>query len=248
MKQAHVGCSGWNYRDWRGRFYPQSLQPRDWLAAYSRAFDTVEVNATFYRLSTRETVSNWVSQTPHTFSFSIKASRYLTHVKRLVGIADGVARFYEPLQPLLDADRMAAVLWQLPANFPRDDARLAAALGMLPPGRHAFEFRHPSWFVPAVYGILREHGATLVIGDHPQRPFQTDERTAPWRYVRLHYGARGRRGNYSRSELERWAARIHQWQRRDEVLVYLNNDWDAFAPRNAAWLCARLRGLDRGGG
>jgi uncharacterized protein YecE (DUF72 family) len=243
MRAAHIGCAGWNYRDWRGRFYPQKLAARHWLEAYSRHFDTVEVNATFYGLIKREAVANWVTQTPSGFLFAVKASRYLTHVKRLGAIAGGVGRFYERLELLLEADRLGAVLWQLPETFTRDDARLAAALEQLPSGRHALEFRHASWFAPDVYAILREHGAALVIGDHPQRPFQTYERTASWRYVRLHAGRSGRRGNYSERELETWATRLHEWRARDEEFVYFNNDWEAFAPRNATWMRRKLEHL-----
>jgi uncharacterized protein YecE (DUF72 family) len=243
IKPAHVGCSGWNYRDWRGRFYPRELPARRWLEAYSQHFDTVEVNATFYGLVSREAVANWVIQTPTGFIFAVKASRYLTHVKRLAGISAGVARFYERLEPLIEAGRLGPVLWQLPENFIRDDARLAAALADLPRGRHAFEFRHASWFHPAVYRLLRAHHVALVIGDHPQRSFQTYEHTAPWRYVRLHFGARGRRGNYSPRELESWAARVDGWRARDEEFVYFNNDWEGFAPRNATWMHSRLERL-----
>jgi len=243
MKETHIGCSGWNYGHWRGRFYPRALPARRWLEEYARSFDTVEVNATFYRLASHAAAVNWVAETPAGFIFAVKASRYLTHVKRLADIADGVARFYEPLEPLIEARRMGPVLWQLPETFKRDDGRLAGALEQLPAGRHAFEFRHPSWFTTAVYRILREHGVALVIGDHPERPFQTEVSTASWRYVRLHSGARGRRGNYSARELESWAERIDRWRRRGEVFVYLNNDWEAFAPRNAASLQRRLEQL-----
>jgi uncharacterized protein YecE (DUF72 family) len=236
VKPVRVGCSGWNYQSWRGRLYPLDLPSSHWLERYAERFDTVEVNATFYRLVSRKAVSHWVEQTPPGFLFAVKASRYLTHVKRLSDVADGVARFYDGLQPLLEASRLAAVLWQLPETFHRDDARLASALRLLPNGRHAFEFRHPSWFVPEVYGLLREHGAALVIGDHPDRPFQTHRATADWSYVRLHHGRHGRRGNYSERELRAWAERLDSWRRRRQALVYFNNDWEAFAPRNAVRL------------
>jgi uncharacterized protein YecE (DUF72 family) len=135
------------------------------------------------------------------------------------------------------------VLWQLPETFHRDDERLAGALAELPPGRHAFEFRHPSWFTADVYALLRAHDVALVIGDHPDRPFQAYEATAAWRYVRLHYGSRGRRGNYSERELDEWAGRLHRWRADGDLFVYLNNDWEAFAPRNAASLRERLARL-----
>jgi uncharacterized protein YecE (DUF72 family) len=173
----------------------------------------------------------------------VKASRYLTHVKRLADMGPGVARFYERIEPLQQAGRLGPVLWQLPETFRRDDDRLASALQSLPRGRHAFEFRHSSWFTDEVYELLRAHGAALVIGDHPERPFQSHRATASWRYVRFHYGSRGRGGNYSERELERWAQRLHRWRREGEVFAYFNNDWSAFAPRNAAWLARRLARL-----
>src|SRR5438067_7551654 len=112
-----VGCSGWNYKDWRGTFYPAGLAAGKWLEHYSRQFETVEVNTTFYRLIKREAVARWLEQTPEHFVFAVKASRYLTHIKRLRDSAESVARFYEPLEPMRRADRLAVVLWQLPENF-----------------------------------------------------------------------------------------------------------------------------------
>jgi uncharacterized protein YecE (DUF72 family) len=240
VRPAHVGCSGWNYDDWRGRFYPEGLPPRRWLEHYSRVLGTVEVNATFYRLPTREAVAGWAEQTPPGFVLALKASRYLTHVKRLTDMGQGVARYYERIEPLLGSPKLGPVVWQLPPNFRRDDDRLAGALDALPEGRHCFEFRHESWFVAEVYELLRSHGAALVIGDTPERPFQTHEMTADWTLVRFHRGARGRRGNYSASELRSWAARIAQWRRRVEVFAYFNNDWEGFAPRNALTLAGLL--------
>jgi uncharacterized protein YecE (DUF72 family) len=240
VRPVHVGCSGWNYRDWRGRFYPDGLPPARWLEHYAARFATVEVNATFYRLPSRDAVARWVEQTPEAFVFTVKASRYMTHVKRLTDVGRGVALFYERIEPLADGGKLGPLLWQFPANFRRDDDRLAAALGQLPEGRHAFEFRHPSWFTADVYALLREHGGALVVGDDPERPFQTREITADWTLVRFHRGSRGRKGNYSKSELETWKRRIAAWRRRKEVFAYFNNDWSAYAPRNAAWLAGRL--------
>lgn len=236
MKQVRIGCSGWNYDDWRGRLYPQRAPKRRWLELYAARFDTVEVNATFYRLPSRDAVAAWVKQTPPPFTFSIKVSRYLTHVKRLTDVGEGVARFYERIEPLVEAGRLGPVLWQLPANFHRDDARLEGWLGALPPGMHTIEFRHQSWFAPEVMKALRDHGVALTIGDHPKRPFQSHDATATWRFVRFHYGARGRDGNYSATELRQWAGRIQRWRRTHEVFAYFNNDWRGFAPANALTL------------
>jgi uncharacterized protein YecE (DUF72 family) len=236
-----IGCSGWNYASWRhGVFYPERCPARLWLDYYARSFDTVEVNATFYRLPTVKAVQGWVDQTPPGFTFTIKMSRYVTHVKRLRDLPPSLELFYGRLRPLLDSPKLGPMLWQLPPTFRRDDARLAYALGLLPPGRHAFEFRHPSWFVPEVMELLRAHGVALVIGDRPEvHAFQTHELTADWTFVRFHAGTRGRRGNYSEPELREWAERIRAWPV-EECFLYFNNDWEGFAPRNALRLRALL--------
>jgi uncharacterized protein YecE (DUF72 family) len=239
-KRVHIGCSGWNYRDWRGVIYPEKLPTKRWLERYAELFDTVEVNNTFYRLPSPSAVEGWVEQTPRGFRFSLKASRYLTHVKRLRDMRQGVRRYFAAVKPLADSPKMGPVLWQLPANFRRDEERLAAALEQLPKGRHCFEFRHESWFCPEVYDLLRRHRAALVIGDDPERPFQTHQMTATWTYIRFHRGNRGRRGNYSDRELDEWGRRIAAWRTDVEVYAYFNNDWEGFAPRNARWLAERL--------
>ena len=238
-QRVWIGCSGWNYSHWRELVYPKGLLPARWLEHYATLFDTVEVNNTFYRLPKRDTVVRWVEQAPEGFVFTVKASRYLTHVKRLTDLGPGVRRFYERIEPLIRSPKLGPVLWQLPGNFRRDDERLSAALGRLPAGRHCFEFRHESWFAPEIYELLREHGVALVIGDHPERPFQAHELTTDWTFVRFHYGTRGRNGNYSERELEEWAERIDAWRSRVEVYAYFNNDWHGYAVRNGR----RLRKL-----
>lgn len=243
MKPVRVGCSGWQYDSWRGRLYPERCPKRRWLEVYAEHFDTVEVNSTFYRLARREAVAGWVAQTPPGFLFTVKASRYLTHVRRLHDIADPIKRFYEPIEPLIEAGRLGPVLWQLPENFHRDDGRLAGLLELIdsvPPSQHTIEFRHPSWFVPEVMEMLRRHHVALTIGDHPARPFQTHEATAEWRFIRFHYGARGRAGNYSATEIGEWAGRIAGWRRSEAVYAYFNNDWNSYAPANASLLIKRL--------
>jgi uncharacterized protein YecE (DUF72 family) len=152
----------------------------------------------------------------------------------------GVRRFYAPLVPLADAGRLGPTLWQLPESFQRDDEVLHGALQSLPDGRHCFEFRHPSWFARGVMDLLREYRVALVIGDHPERPFQSHEMTADFTLVRFHYGSRGRGGNYSRAELDTWKRRIAAWRSRVEVFAYFNNDWQGFAPRNAVYLSEGL--------
>jgi len=233
MKPVRVGCSGWQYEDWRGPLYPEGLAKGRWLERYSQVFDTVEVNATFYRLASRDAVARWVEQTPPDFVFAAKASRYMTHVNRLQNLAEGIGRYYDGIEPLVESGKLGPIVWQFPANFKRDDDRLGRALPLLPPGRHCFEFRHESWFDPDVYALLRGHGAALVVGDTPTRPFQAHELTADWTFVRFHHGSRGRRGNYSDRELEEWAGRLADWRARADVYAYFNNDWEGFAVRNA---------------
>jgi uncharacterized protein YecE (DUF72 family) len=239
MGTIRVGCSGWNYGDWRERVYPRGLPQRRWLEHYATLFDTVEVNSTFYRLAKPNAVAGWVEATPPGFVFAVKASRYLTHMKRLADMDRGIRRFYEAIAPLADSPKLGPVLWQLPERMQRDVPRLAAALDALPPGRHCFEFRHESWFRDDVLDLLREHRVALAIGDHPERPWQPWVRTTDWSFVRFHHGARGRRGNYSDRELEELAPRVKRLARGGEVFAYFNNDWEGFAVKNAQ----RLREL-----
>jgi uncharacterized protein YecE (DUF72 family) len=242
VKRIRIGCSGWNYASWREVLYPKGCPQRRWLARYAEEFDTVEINNTFYRLPSRDAVANWVEQTPPDFVFAVKSSRYLTHIKRLTDMDQGVGRLLERLEPLATSPKMGPMLWQLPENFHRDDERLAFALDRLPPGRHTFEFRHPSWFADEVLALLRAHGVALTIGDHPERPWQPHTLTADFAFVRLHYGSRGRRGNYSETELDAWADELRRLGRRAEVFAYFNNDWEGFAVRNAQGMARRLGG------
>jgi uncharacterized protein YecE (DUF72 family) len=242
VKPIRIGCSGWNYQSWRGgEFYPKGCPPSRWLEHYSRVFDTVEVNSTFYRLASQKAVGHWIEQTPPDFVFALKASRYLTHIKRLGDLDQGIARYYERIEPLTKtSEKLGPIVGQLPPNFQRDEERLEAALAALPDGRHCFEFRHKSWFTDDVYALLRAYGVALVIGDRKGLDFQTYEMTADWTLVRFHHGHRGRRGNYSRSELEDWAQRFEEWAEKVEIYAYFNNDWEVFAPRNARWMRKRL--------
>jgi uncharacterized protein YecE (DUF72 family) len=236
MSTFRVGCSGWNYADWRERVYPRGLPARRWLEHYAELFDTVEVNSTFYRLAKPKAVAAWVEATPGDFVFAVKASRYLTHMKRLADVEQGIERFYDAIEPLARSPKMGPVLWQLPERMKRDVSRLGSALDALggwgrSPSRHCFEFRHESWFTDEVLDLLRRHGVALAIGDHAERPWQPWVRTTDWSFVRFHYGARGRRGNYSDRELEELAEKVKALGA--DVFAYFNNDWEGFAVRNA---------------
>lgn len=244
MKAVRIGCSGWAYREWRGPFYPEKLPQRLWLARYAEEFDTVEINSTFYRLPSADAVKTWIAETPGDFSFSVKASRYVTHIKRLNNPDKYVVNFLEAIEPLAKAGRLETILWQLPPSFKRNDERLDAALTAIrkrAPGRHAFEFRHPSWFCRPVYELLRSHETALVIADDPDVPFQTRELTTSWTYVRMHRGGRGAGVAYTEAELATWRRRIAAWRARTEVVVYFNNTAETVAPVNARALRDSLR-------
>jgi uncharacterized protein YecE (DUF72 family) len=158
----------------------------------------------------------------------------------LANLDGGIRRFWERIEPLAEASKLGPVLWQLPANFKRDDERLRGAIAQLPRGRHCFEFRHESWFTDDVYDLLRDAGVALVIGDDPERPFQAHVMTTGWTFIRFHRGSHGRRGNYSKRELEAWKRRIAAWRSQVEVFAYFNNDWEGFAVDNALWMKERL--------
>ena len=238
MAAVRIGTSGWNYRHWRERFYPKGLAQSGWLAFYGQSFDTVEINATFYRLPRPQYVDGWREAVPEGFMFALKGSRYLTHIKRLSLTGEAVDRFIDLAARL--GDRAGPLLWQLPPNFHRDDDRLAAFASALPGDwRHAFEFRHPSWFAPEVYDILERAGAALCIPDHPELPADP-VLTAGWTYIRFHMGAEG--GRYSDRQLEEWADRIGGFTAAGtDVYAYFNNDWMGYAIEDARRLKRLLR-------
>jgi uncharacterized protein YecE (DUF72 family) len=228
-----IGCSGWSYAHWRGVVYPEKGSTASWLELYAQRFDTVEVNATFYRLPTRVSVERWASRTPESFCFAVKASRYLTHVRRLQGLDEGLHKLEERIGPLRSTSKLGPMLWQLDGRFHRDDTRLAAALERLPEGRHAFEFRHGSWFVDDVYELLRTHDVALVVADRAPAGPTPWVPTSDWAYIRFHSG-RGRNGVYTRRQVDEWAGRLAAFD--GDVYAYFNNDWEAFAVKNAEQL------------
>jgi uncharacterized protein YecE (DUF72 family) len=222
-------------------FYPPRLAARDWLRFYAQRFDTVELNASFYRLPRRASAERWAEETPDDFVFAVKVSRYITHIKRLQDVPEHLPLLYERIEPL--RPKLGPLLWQLPPTFKADLDRLATALEQLPRGeRHAFEFRHPSWFTEETLTLLREHNVALVIADRPEvHAFQALELTADFTFVRFHAGTRGRNGNYSHRELDEWAERLRGWNEQADVYAYFNNDWEGYAVENASRLRALLQ-------
>jgi uncharacterized protein YecE (DUF72 family) len=241
-----VGTSGWQYRDWRERFYPRGLPQRQWLEWYAAAFATVEVNNAFYRLPERATFEKWRERTPDDFVVAVKMSRYLSHVKRLRDPREPVARFLDRAAGL--GDKLGPVLLQLPPTLRADTDLLDAVLAEFPAHvRVAVEPRHPSWWVPAVQDTLSRRGAALCWADRLGRPVTPLWRTADFGYLRMHEGRARPRPGYGRRALDTWLDRVTGAFEPDcRTYVYFNNDPGAAAVRDAVTLAdlARHRGLE----
>ncbi|HEX3425618.1 MAG TPA: DUF72 domain-containing protein [Acidimicrobiales bacterium] len=233
---VHVGTSGWQYRDWKGPFYPTGVKQADWLGFYAQHFATVEVNNAFYRLPEASLFSRWADQLPDGFVMAVKASRYLTHVKRLHDPEEPVQRLMSRARCL--GPKLGPVLLQLPPNLPAHLGDLAATLDAFGPDvRVAVELRHPSWFADDtaedLKSLLTGHDAALCLADSPRR--RTPRwRTAGWGYLRLHEGRASPRPCYGRQALRSWASHLEElWGPGEDVYVYFNNDPGACAVRNA---------------
>lgn len=229
-----VGTSGWQYRDWRGPLYPPGLAQRRWLEYYASQYATVENNGTFYRLPARETFAGWQAHTPPDFVMAVKASRYLTHIRRLRDPAEPVDRMLAAAAGL--GNRLGPVLLQLPPTLPADPPLLAACLAEF--ARHrigggcqdrafpvAVEPRHPSWWTGEVRQVLAAHGAALCWADQRGRPATPLWRTAGWGYLRFHQGLAKPWPRYGQRALRTWLTRLAQaWPAGATVYVYFNND------------------------
>ena len=242
-----VGTSGWQYRDWRGGLYPEALPQRSWLARYAETFATVEVNNAFYRLPERSVFERWRAETPEGFVVAVKASRYLTHVRRLRDPAEPVGRLADRAAGL--GDRLGPYLLQLPPTLRADADRLDACLRAFPAGaRVAVECRHESWWADGVRAVLERRGAALCWADRGGRPLAPLWATAGWGYLRLHEGTASPPPEYGRTALGTWLDRLADaWPiASTDVHVYFNNDRGGAAVRNARTLLrmAERRGLD----
>lgn len=238
MGELRIGCSGWTYRDWVGDFYPREVRAKDRFAFYASQFDTTEINGSFYRLPTEAAVAGWRDKAPDGFVYAWKVSRFITHNKKLKDCADSVDLVFGRMAPL--GDKTGPALIQLPPQLRRNDERLAGFLKLLPKGRHAVEFRHPSWYEKPVFDLLTDHDAALCISDHHDAPSPW-EVTASWVYVRGH-GPGGRyHGRYGEAELERWREAIARWRRKGmDIYAYFDNDIKSAAPKDAARLKAMI--------
>jgi uncharacterized protein YecE (DUF72 family) len=239
----HIGTSGWHYAHWRGGFYPRSLPTGRWLDYYAQRFATVEINNAFYRLPEATTFAAWATTVPEDFVVAVKASRYLTHIRRLHEPDEPVRRLRERMAGL--GSKLGPVLLQLPPNLTLDPDALAGTLGALAGNRVAVEFRHETWYTPEIRRLLEEHQAALCLTDSRGRRTPL-WRTAGWGYVRFHGGKAQPPSGYGRRALHNWAHHLADlWPPGADVYAYFNNDQFGCAPRDARLfaLAARQAGL-----
>jgi uncharacterized protein YecE (DUF72 family) len=235
---VRIGCSGWQYKHWRGDFYPDKLPQQRWLEYYAARFNTVEINSTFYRLPEAPAFSKWASQAPPEFVYAVKASRFLTHMKKLKDPEEPLDRFLQRADNLDAA--LGPVLFQLPPHWPLNIERLTAFLEALPPRhRYVIEFREPSWYADEVMALLQRHHVALCL--HDMRGSASDRIiTGPFVYVRFH-GVEKYSGSYADRTLDEWADWLSARLTADiPVYAYFNNDTGGHAPRDAVRLRDRL--------
>ncbi|HWM94285.1 MAG TPA: DUF72 domain-containing protein [Thermoanaerobaculia bacterium] len=238
-----IGTSGWQYRHWDGSFYPSDVAKGAQLRWYADRFKVVEVNFTFYRLPEASAFRNWAEQSPDDFVFVVKASRFLTHMKKLKDPEEPVERLMSRAREL--GPKLGAVLLQLPPNMHRNEERLDAVLALLGEStKVAVEFRHDSWYTDSVREVLERHGAALCLADRGNRRLTPEWRTAPWGYLRFHGGLSSPPGCYDRATLQSWAELTASlWGREGEVYVFFNNDFHRCALRDAGWFAEAVARL-----
>jgi uncharacterized protein YecE (DUF72 family) len=232
---VHIGTSGWHYKHWCGPFYPERHPASKMLSFYYNQFDTVEINNSFYKLPAPGTFAGWRDSTPKNFCFAVKASRFLTHNKKLKDPENALQNFLPRAEEL--GPKLGPILFQLPPRWRVNVERLEEFLSVLPPKhRYAFEFREPSWLTERVYQVLRRFNAALCV--YELAGFQSPiEITADWTYIRLHGPGGKYQGSYSHEQLQTWAERIQRWRKvLRSIYVYFDNDQAAYAVHNALQL------------
>jgi len=224
--KIHIGTSGYAYKEWKGRFYPERIAPGEMLRFYSGRFRTVEVNNTFYRMPKESVLGSWAQQVPGDFIFGFKAPRAITHLKRLRNVHEEAAYLFRTLSVL--GAKLGPVLFQLPGSFRADREALTDFLGLIPGGRAcAFEFRSPTWLEEDILDRLREVGTSLCVADTDEKPADRILPTAPWGYLRL------RRSEYTDADLARWLERILE-QRWERAFLFFKHEEEARGPETAA--------------
>lgn len=235
MARPRIGCSGWQYKHWRGDFYPAEIPSTRWFDYYAERFDTVEINNSFYRLPEESTFARWAERAPAGFLYAVKASRFLTHMKKLKDPEEPLDRLFSHMRPLMP--RLGPVLYQLPPNFKLDRGRLEHFLQVLPAGvRHVVEFRDPTWYGDDISALLERYQVARCL--HDMKGSATgQERVGPFVYVRFHGAAGTYSGGYSQERLRRWADWLHRQRATGaDVFAYFNNDVGGHAPRDAVTL------------
>ncbi|MFQ6121635.1 MAG: DUF72 domain-containing protein [Dehalococcoidales bacterium] len=231
----HIGTSGWHYEHWREIFYPEKLTKAEWLEFYASHFITVELNNSFYRLPSEAAFATWYNSSPPNFTFAVKVSRFITHIKRLKNTGEAVENFISRAKNL--REKLGPLLYQLPPNMHRNDEVLDSFLSSLPREmKHVVEFRHQSWLEEKVFEILRKYNVGLCVFDMPSFtcPLLT---TADFAYIRFHGSGALYSSCYSDEELADWAKRIADLDTNlKAVYIYFNNDVEGFAVRNAKTL------------
>jgi len=236
MKQVYIGTSGWVYKEWQKHFYPENVPARQQFQYYTTQFPTVEINATFYRLPTLKIVRRWRDKAPPGFVFAVKGSRFITHILKIGHASKGLRKYFGRLKGL--EKRTGPVLWQLPPFIKKSPERLEKFLKILPKNYcHAFEFRHPSWYEGnEAFALLHKYNAAHVNLSSLRMPMNLTV-TAKFVYIRFHGLKDGARHDYTRAELEPWAAFIRKNARAGrDVYAYFNNDLNVDAPDNAKML------------
>ena len=239
MNAIRIGCSGWNYRHWRERFYPKDLPQRRWFDFYAEHFDTVEINNSFYRLPKAETFEAWRRQAPPGFCYAVKANRFLTQAKKLKDCAEPLARMMAPFRAL--GDRLGPILYQLPPHFRINLERLDEFLALVPKDvTNVFEFRDPTWYVDETVALLEQHGASFCV--HDMKGSATERiAVGAAAYVRFHGGTGKYRGRYADKVLHSWTDwLVEQAEAGRAVWCYFNNDIDAHATDDALTLKAMV--------
>jgi len=237
-RKLFIGTSGWVYGHWDGIFYPTELPSKDKLKYFSQHFKTAEINYSFYHLPRPSTYQKWYSETPADFLFAVKASRFITHIKRLSGVKEAWETFIENALNL--KEKLGPILFQFPPSFratPENIRRLEKFLKCLTPGvkhglRFAMEFRHKTWCDKKFYNLLKKYKVAWVIADSPSYP-KAEEVTADFVYVRMHGSKVLFTSNYTKKELSSLSQKIKKWLKTCDVFVYFNNDAMGYAIENA---------------
>jgi uncharacterized protein YecE (DUF72 family) len=231
-QKIYIGTSGWNYKSWKSKFYPEELTQKEWLDYYSKRFNSVEINNTFYQLPKKHTFKNWAYHTPENFVFSVKASRYITHLKKLSNCGDAVNKLIEHSSQL--KEKLGIFLFQMPANQGKDINKLKNFINLLPDKcKYAFEFRNDSWFNDDVFNILDRNNCGVVISSSPDFPFH-DIATGRICYIRMHGSKKLYSSKYSNDELKKFARIIIKYHNKGFYsFIYFNNDIHGYAVENA---------------